>query len=248
MKLKLNKREIKILTVVIAVWGVFLVISGITMNLNKKTVNKVNYRLDVSNKKIASAQAKKIEIILKDVEVEINNPISVNVKDYLKDGDKIDEKIIKQLELDTSLVNISQAGSYKYTITYNKKKYQGTIKVKEKELPDMKFTLKTIPLYVGESIPTDKRLYINETISDEVYNSIVLDISQVNNSVQNDYKYYIIYKNTKYEGTVSVREKVVTTVTTQAKCPDNADYDEAAKTCKCKETDKTYDPVLKKCK
>ena len=120
MKLKLNKREIKILTVVIAVWGVFLVISGITMNLNKKTVNKVNYRLDVSNKKIASAQAKKIEIILKDVEVEINNPISVNVKDYLKDGDKIDEKIIKQLELDTSLVNISQAGSYKYTITYNK--------------------------------------------------------------------------------------------------------------------------------
>ena len=123
MKLKLNKREIKILTVVIAVWGVFLVISGITMNLNKKTVNKVNYRLDVSNKKIASAQAKKIEIILKDVEVEINNPISVNVKDYLKDGDKIDEKIIKQLELDTSLVNISQAGTYTYIVKYNKKKY-----------------------------------------------------------------------------------------------------------------------------
>lgn len=245
--MKLNNREIKILAIVIAVWGTFLIGSGITMNLNKKTVTKTNYRLDVSNKKVSITQAKKIEIILKDIEVEINNPISVNVKDYLKDGDKVDTKIIKKLELDTSLVNITQAGSYKYTITYNKKKYQGTIKVKEKELPDMTFTLKTIPLFVGESIPTDKRLYINEKISDEVYESIILDISQVNNSVQNDYKYYITYKNTKYEGTISVRNKIIT-VTTQEKCSDEAKYDDNTKTCKCKDTSKTYDSSSKTCK
>ena len=45
------------------------------------------------------------------------------VKDYLVDGDQVDEKIIKQLELDTSLVNITQAGTYTYTIKYNKKNY-----------------------------------------------------------------------------------------------------------------------------
>ena len=179
--MKLNSKETKILSAVIAIWGIVFI----------------------------EAQAKKKEIILKEIETEINTPISVNIKDYLVDADKMDESIIKKLELDTSLVNINQAGTYKYTVKYNKKKYQGTIKVKEKELPDMTFTLKNITLDIGDAIPADKREYINETISDEVYQNITLDISQVKNSIQNDYKYYIIYKNTRYEGTISVRNKII---------------------------------------
>ena len=35
----------------------------------------------------------------------------------------MDEKVLKSLKLDTSLVNINQAGDYNYTITYKKKKY-----------------------------------------------------------------------------------------------------------------------------
>lgn len=207
--MKLNSKETKILSAVIAIWGIVFISSGIVMNNSKKTETVIKYKLDVSTQKISEAQAKKKEIILKELETEINTPISVNIKDYLVDADKMDESIIKKLELDTSLVNINQAGTYKYTVKYNKKKYQGTIKVKEKELPDMTFTLKNITLDIGDAIPADKREYINETISDEVYQNITLDISQVKNSIQNDYKYYIIYKNTRYEGTISVRNKII---------------------------------------
>lgn len=207
--MKLNSKETKILSAVIAIWGIVFISSGIVMNNSKKTETVIKYKLDVSTQKISEAQAKKKEIILKELETEINTPISVNIKDYLVDADKMDESIIKKLELDTSLVNINQAGTYKYIVKYNKKKYQGTIKVKEKELPDMTFTLKNITLDIGDAIPADKREYINETISDEVYQNITLDISQVKNSIQNDYKYYIIYKNTRYEGTISVRNKII---------------------------------------
>ncbi len=244
--MKLNVKEIKILSVVIAVWGIFFVGSGIIMTNSKKTITKVNYRLDVSTNKLSEAQAKKNEIVLKEIEVEINNPISVNIEDYIEDYDKLSNKITSQLQLDTSLVNTSQAGTYTYTVTYKKKKYQGTVKVKEKELPDMTFTLKNIPLYVGEAIPTDKRLYITESISDEVYQNIVLDISQVNNSVQNDYPYYIIYKNTRYEGIISVRTKVISPITND-ECPSEAPYDSTQKKCVCK-GDKTYDSTTKTCK
>ena len=115
--MKLNVKEIKILSVVIAVWGIFFVGSGIIMTNSKKTITKVNYRLDVSTNKLSEAQAKKNEIVLKEIEVEINNPISVNIEDYIEDYDKISNKITSQLQLDTSLVNTSQAGTYTYTVT-----------------------------------------------------------------------------------------------------------------------------------
>ena len=235
--MKLNQKEIKILAVFIAVWGLFFAGSGLVMNKNKKIIKNVNYKLDVKTKKSTQSQTKRIEIELKDIEIEINNPLSVNIKDYLVDGENMDDRIIKQLELDTSLVNISQAGSYTYTIKYNKKKYQGTIKVKEKELPDMTFTLKEISLYVGEAIPTDKKAFINETLPDEIYDKIKLEIPEIDTSIQNDYKYYAIYKNTRYEGTIKIRERVVIGVV--KKCPDDAEYDEATK---------TYNKDLKVCK
>ena len=114
--MKLNSKETKILSAVIAIWGIVFISSGIVMNNSKKTETVIKYKLDVSTQKISEAQAKKKEIILKELETEINTPISVNIKDYLVDADKMDESIIKKLELDTSLVNINQAGTYKYTV------------------------------------------------------------------------------------------------------------------------------------
>lgn len=246
--MKLNKKEIKILSMVIAVWGIFLIGSGVIVGNNDKTITKVNYKLNVSTQRISEAQAKKNEIIVKNIEVEIDNPISVNIKDYLVDADNISTTMLKKMKLDTSLVNTSQAGTYKYTITYKKKKFQGTVKVKEKELPDINFTLKEISLYVGDAISTDVRTYIKETISDEVYNNIILDLSQVDNSKQNSYKYFITYKNTKYEGTINVRERVILPSATVHSCPSDAKYDETEKKCKCNDENKTYDEESKTCK
>ena len=132
--MKLNSKETKILSAVIAIWGIVFISSGIVMNNSKKTETVIKYKLDVSTQKISEAQAKKKEIILKELETEINTPISVNIKDYLVDADKMDESIIKKLELDTSLVNINQAGTYKYTVKYNKKKVSRNNQSKRKRI------------------------------------------------------------------------------------------------------------------
>ena len=109
----------------------------------------------------------------------------------------------------------------------------------------MTFTLKEISLYTGESIPTDKKAFINETLPEEVYEKIKLEIPEIDTSTQNDYKYYAIYKNTRYEGTIKIREKVTYSIV--KKCPDDADYNEESKECICKDN-KTYDEESKTCK
>jgi hypothetical protein len=245
--MKLNRRETKVIIIFITIWGLIFTGSGLIMNNNKKIITNINYKLDVKTKKSSQTQAKKIEIELKDIEIEINTPISVNIKDYLVDGDNVDENIIKQLELDTSLVNITQAGTYTYTIKYNKKKYQGTVKVKEKELPDMSISLKEISLFVGEAIPTDKKFFINESLPEEVYNNIKLEIPEIDTSLQNDYKYYAVYKNTRYEGTIKIRDKGINEIV-KNKCPEETEYDENTNTCTCKDKEKKYDSELKICK
>lgn len=245
--MKLNRKEMKVIIIFITIWGLFFTGSGLIMNNSKKIITNVNYKLDVKTKKSSQTQTKKIEIELKDIEIEINTPISVNIKDYLVDGENVDENIIKQLELDTSLVNITQAGSYTYTIKYNKKKYQGTVKVKEKELPDMSISLKEISLFVGEAIPTDKKFFINESLPEEVYNNIKLEIPEIDTSLQNDYKYYAVYKNTRYEGTIKIRDKGINEIT-KNKCPEETEYDENTNTCTCKDKEKKYDSELKICK
>lgn len=245
--MKLNRKEMKVIIIFITIWGLFFTGSGLIMNNSKKIITNVNYKLDVKTKKSSQTQTKKIEIELKDIEIEINTPISVNIKDYLVDGENVDENIIKQLELDTSLVNITQAGSYTYTIKYNKKKYQGTVKVKEKELPDMSISLKEISLFVGEAIPTDKKFFINESLPEEVYNNIKLEIPEIDTSLQNDYKYYAVYKNTRYEGTIKIREKGINEIA-KNKCPEETEYDKNTNTCTCKDKEKKYDSELKICK
>ncbi len=206
--MKFNNNQKKVLSIILASWSLILIISGIIMNQQVKPIIKTKYTVKVERKKIAEQQAKTTEIKLKDIEIEINNPISVDIKTYLENSDKISENTLKSLKLDTSLVNINQAGTYQYKITYKKKVYIGNIKVKEKELPNVSFTLKKIEITTfkeGESLSANPRSYIEEYISDEVYNNITLDISQVKPTIQGDYPYYIIYKGVTYQGKVIVR-------------------------------------------
>ena len=209
----MNKKQIRILSSTLASVGVFMIISGLVMNNQVKPIVHTKYTVTVEKKKIAEAQAKTDEIKVKDLEIEINTPLSVDIKDYLDDVDKLKETTIKSLKIDTSLININQAGTYKYTITYGKKKYIGNIKVKEKELPNVSLNLKTIKIKTSEALSSNPRTFIDGDITDEVYNNLTLDLSKVDTANQGDYTYYIIYKGVTYQGKVEVRDPGPTIIT-----------------------------------
>ena len=209
----MSSKEMKVLSFIIAFWGIVFIGSGITLNKIYKPKERIRYSLNIEEKRISQAQAKTNEIKLKDLEIEINNPISMNIEDYLENINNIEMSVLKVLKLDTSLVNITQAGTYQYTITYNKKKYIGTIKIKEKELPNVTFTLINLTLTTGDAVPTNPRNYIKEEITEEVYNNITLDISKVNNQVQGNYEYFIKYNGTIYKGEIAYRNPGPTIIT-----------------------------------
>ena len=211
--MKYSIKEKKAIAITLSIFSLTLIITGTIMNSKDKPVINTKYTLKNETKKIAEAQAKTNEIKVKDIEIEINNPISINVKDYLEDIDKISEDTLNALKLDTSMVNINEAGTYQYTITYKKKKYLGNIIVKEKELPNFNFTLKTIKIKIGESLSSNPRTFINEEISDEIYNNLTLDLSKVDVTRQQDYDYYITYKGVTYQGKVEVRAPGPTIIT-----------------------------------
>lgn len=204
--MKFNNKEKRILSITLAAWGIFLVGSGLVMNVNTKTITNTTYSLNIQKKKIRETQAKTNEIKLKDIEIEINNPISVDVKDYLENIETLSVNTLKSLKLDTSLVNINQAGTYQYTITYNKKKYVGNIIVKEKELPNVTFTLKLITLKVSQSLSNIKKDYINEVLDDEVYENMELVLPTIDNTKPGKYTYTISYNGTVYQGIIEITE------------------------------------------
>jgi len=245
--MKLTKKQTRIFSTTLTVFSVFMIGSGLVLNTKTQPIIRTKYTVSVEKKKIAEAQAKTDEIKVKNLEIEINNPISVNIKDYLDSVEKLKDSTIKQLKLDTSLVNINQAGTYKYTITYGKKKYIGEIKVKEKELPNVTLTLKSIKLKTKESLSSNPRTFIEGEISDEVYNNLTLDISKVDTQNQGDYTYHIIYKGVTYQGKVEVRDPGPTIIApeTTTTCPDDAKLD--GSTCKCNDENKEYDKDEKKC-
>ncbi len=247
---KFNEREKRWFSIVLSCFGIFLVISGIIMNSKIKPLVQTKLDIQVEKRQISEAQAKSNEIKVKDIEIEINNPISVDVKDYLENIENLDESTLRSLKLDTSLVNINEAGTYEYKILYKRKAYVGKIKVKEKELPNMSFTLKTIKIQTKDALSENPRSYITETVSDEVYNNLTLDISKVDNMLQGDYTYYITYKGVTYQGTVEVRDPAPTVIVKEKDeeltCPEDATKKDD--TCVCNDTAKTYDNEEKKCK
>ena len=133
-------------------------------------------------------------------------PLSVNIKDYLENVDDIDENIINKLQLDTSMVNVNQAGDYTYTVKYNKKTFNGTFTIKEKPLPDMVLTLKNLDLEVGTALSTDIQTYITEALTDEVKQNIKLNLTNVNTAQAGNYQYTVTYNGRLYTGTITIFE------------------------------------------
>lgn len=234
--MKLNQRELQILSIVIAVWGLFFVLSGTAMSQSKKTVVKKVYNIDVSTKQISAVQAKKNEVILKDLTIEEGKPISTNIKDYLENPEQIADNMLNLLSqgLDTSNVNVNQPGTYIYTITYKKKMYQAKITVKAKELPRITITLKEKNMPTTGTISRNIRDYIYEDITDEVYNNMILDLKDViaHQKIPGRYKYSIIYNDTTYFGDYIIHEPVETTITALL-CPSDSTADPNNNTCIC---------------
>ena len=171
----------------------------------------MDYSVSVTEHKVA--QAKTNEIKLKQMELEINNPMSLNIKDYLENAEQIEPSVLKSLKLDTSLVNINQAGTYTYTIKYKKKKYNGVFIIKEKELPKVELTLKNLSLEKGAALSTNVSAYIVEELSEEVRNNITINLKEVNTAQPGEYQYTVTYDNKIYTGKIWIYEKQPTIIT-----------------------------------
>lgn len=202
-KINLSDKEKRILSITLASWGIIMIGSGTILTTSTKPIINTTYSLAIQQKKVA--QAKSNEIKLKDITIEINTPLSVDVKDYLENINDLDFSIINALKLDTSMVKIAEAGTYTYTISYQKKKYNGRLIVKEKELPKVDLVLKqNLRLEVGTAIPTEISTYISNTLTEEMRKNIILDLSGIDNTKQGFYKFRVTYNGTAYEGDIEV--------------------------------------------
>ena len=140
------------------------------------------------------------------MELEINQSLSVDVKDYLENLNDIDQEVLKSLKLDTSMIKTNEAGTYTYTVSYKKKKYNGSFTIKEKELPNVDLTVNNLRLTIGSPLSTDKQIYIKETLTDDIKNNILIDLTAVDTQKVGNYKYTVTYNGILYTGTVEVYE------------------------------------------
>ena len=209
---KFTRKEFKLISAAVACYGLMFIGTGIAMNNHETTVVQTSYSLGVYQNKVA--ESKTNEIKLKDMTLEINNPLSVDVKDYLDGYENLDESVIKALKLDTSNVNPQEAGTYTYTISYKRKKYNGTFKITEKELPKINITLKNLTLKKDSVLDTNLSTYIHEKIDEEVAKNIILDLSNVKTNVEGTYQYTVTYANKIYTANIEIYTPQAPTVIT----------------------------------
>ena len=209
---KFTNKEFRALSITIASCGILLIGSGLIMSTSDQTVVQKRYSVEINQRRVA--ESKTNEIKLKNMELEVNNSLSVNVKDYLENSNEIENSVLKALRLDTSLVNITQPGTYTYTISFKKKTYNGTFIIKEKPLPEMELTLKELTIAKDTALSTDLSTYIVETLTDEVKANITLDLSKVNASQVGVYQYTITYNGKVYTSTINIYVQNVITPNT----------------------------------
>ena len=186
--------------------GVLCITSGVSMPYLAKATEKSSVtKLSVTQRKVTNAKSN--EIKLKDVKIEVNQLLSLDTADYLANPDDIEDSIVKRLKLDTSNVNTNQVGNYSFTITYNKKIYNGTVMVINKPLPQVStMTLNSLSFEVGSSLPVDVSSYIKEQLSDEVKAAIILDTSNVDTNKPGSYLYSVSYNGKLYTNTITIYE------------------------------------------
>lgn len=222
----ITPKQRNIIVATVSIWGFVLIGSGITMNLMSKPATAVTKQeIKITQKRVANMKSN--EIRLKEMEQEINQPLSMNIRDYLENANDIEDSILQELKLDTSMVNVNQAGNYTYTITYKKKTFNGAFKIKEKPLPDMILTLKNLNLELGSALSTDLTTYINETLTDEVKANVKLNLTNVNTAQAGSYQYTVTYNGRLYTGTITIFEpqKTEEPPKTPEKIPDDKNED-----------------------
>ena len=232
----MTNKECRALSITIASCGILLIGSGLIMSTENKTVVEKQYSVEINERKVV--EAKTNEIKLKDMELEVNTPLSVDVKDYLENITELDNSVIKALKLDTSAINTVEPGVYTYTISFKKKKYNGTFTIKKKKLPEMELTLKEITIPKDTALSTDLTTYIVQTLTDEVKANITLDLSKVNAAQVGVYQYTVTYNGKVYTSTINVYVQNVITPNTPTQ-PENGEEKQETTTPETPSTETT---------
>lgn len=199
------QKNVRIITIVtLSLLGVLCISSGILYSKMEAGTTNAAVLVVVQTKRVNKEAD--ITIKLKDFVIETNTALSVKIVDYI-DGTVSDE-VLAGLTLDTSNVNVTQAGDYQYSIKYNDKVFTGKITVKEKENTNQvpTITLKPFNIKLGTILSTDIATYLIETVPEEIKATMKLDLSQVNVNQAGTYQYMITYNNSVYTSTITVTE------------------------------------------
>lgn len=199
-------KHVRIITVTaLSLLGILSITSGVMYNSLQANNMEEKVLIIVEQKQVSKEND--IDIKLKNLTIEANTPLSVKIIDYLDSA--VSDEVLANLKLDTSGVNVTEPGTYNYTVTYKKKVYQGIIIVKEKEVNTnilQSITLKTVNINVGTALPTDVSNYVIEPLTDDVKATMLIDLSKVNVNKAGSYQYTITYNNSIYTGTIVVTE------------------------------------------
>ena len=196
-----------ILTSTLAILGLGMSGTGIYLELNQNPIYKVNVQ-----KKYDVPIEQEFKITLKEIKLPINASLSMDIQSYIEEP--VETNILKVLILDTTKVDTSKPGEYIYTITYQKQSFEGKILVEENITNEntevvttiTKLTTKDISIKLGENIPQDVSVYIQEQITDEIKQQIKLDIKGVIINKPGLYQYTITYDGTIYKGNIKIEE------------------------------------------
>ncbi len=190
----------------ITTWGLIFIGSGTTMLIIDKPITEdIVKTINITQKRVSTNSSN--EIILKEIEIKTGEQLSINVMDYLVDGNLLDSELINDLELNISDVNPNQAGIYTYTIIKDKTIYNGQVTVIDEEQNSIDtLTLKSLSVETNTILSKELSTYIAEVLTPEIINLITLDITKVNTNIAGTYQYTVTYNNRMYTGTIDVYE------------------------------------------
>lgn len=201
----IKKHDRVIAITIISFSGMLCVGMGVMLPFVPKEVYHESIFLQITEEQVEKTKSN--DIVLKEMESEVNQPISVDVKDYV-DTSLLDSGVIKKLKLDTSAVNISEAGTYTFTVKYKSKTYNGIYVIKEKPLPQVdNMTLRNLQFEIGSTLPVNIEAYVVEQLSDEVKAHVELDLSKVNVHAAGNYPYTVTYNGKFYTAIITIQEK-----------------------------------------
>ena len=111
-------KHVRIITVTaLSLLGVLCIASGVMYS--SLQANNVEEKVLVVVEQKQVSKENDIDIKLKNLTIEVNTPLSVKIIDYLDSA--VSDEVLANLKLDTSEVNVTEPGTYNYTVTYKKK-------------------------------------------------------------------------------------------------------------------------------